>query len=176
MNARLIFCNIPTSHQHRRSVNFYNHLFGRQLARSMSDEVQSHHAPVAAGVQLALTPRHSENEHPTLYFAVDHLDKAVAELRDLGATLVRDRIRLPIPKGAVGAMGAAGCKLNQVDMGDPPFDMAVAALVRDPDGNMIGLIQLAKFATHWFPGGVSAEQATAHEHGLAAAEKYFATR
>jgi predicted enzyme related to lactoylglutathione lyase len=161
MAAKLIACNVPTSNS-PASQAFYKALLGQDFARSYSERVNSHHVPLSNdGLWLWITDRQAADERITCVFAVDNLDHAMASLRNNGGFVFFGPIDTPIsPKLMQTYAGTRG--------GIPPAHvtptMGRYALVRDPDGNVIGLMQLEPHAESFFKAGAFAEPLSPQVH------------
>jgi len=174
MSQRLIFCNVPVEGAHNEAaLEFYGRLLGRKLVRSLSTEKEHarYHAPASHGVQLSIGPKHNPHETVTCYFAVSDLKASIKELEAVKGKLVVGNIRLP-SLGGGGGGGAAACANSRFfDVVDPA--LGEAAIMRDPAGNLVGLIQLHPNAEAWFQGDVTLAEIDSHSHGAAIAEEVF---
>src|SRR4051794_35305546 len=95
--AKLIQCNVPATNL-TKTQDFYKVLFSDlNFARSLTDEIETYHQPISAdGIQLTISPRQSEVEQITCYFAVDDLDKVLSTLQQVGGVVVREPFSLPV--------------------------------------------------------------------------------
>src|SRR4051812_13108323 len=102
MSGRLVFCHIPVDGEHSEATRkFYGALLGRDLIRSLRDDVNEFHAPSSAGVQLPVGEGRSTKETVTCYFAVDNLKDATRQLEAVGGKVVVKpwwlRMKVPVP-------------------------------------------------------------------------------
>lgn len=123
LKAKLVICNVPSTNfgQARR---FYSALFGSDdFVRGPNREVESYNRPLSPdGIDLSITQRYDDREGFTCYFAVKDLAQAVEMLQEAGGRLVTEPTPVPEPDGR-GKMG-------------------LMAVMLDPDGNHVGLIEL----------------------------------
>ncbi len=162
MRGRLIMVNVPMSDS-EQSQAFYSHILGVDFARSLTEKKDSYHAPTSAGVLLTLNSRVHPQEAITAYFAVMNLDKELAALTRLGGNIVVQPTQLPV-------LASRRCKVAQ-EVIELPDDMGRFALVRDPENNLIGLIQLNSAAERFFPSHVTGQQLLEHHAGLLSAQQ-----
>jgi len=170
--AKLIQCNVP-SQNIRKSRAFYGLLFDHQdFARSLTDEIESYHLPISTdGIQLTISPKQAVNEQITCYFAVDNLDATLTALEQNGGTVVREPFTLDISADAFPGYREQVKQNHNVRADQFKSDVGRCAIVKDPDGNLIGLTQLAEQA-HWlfkygaFSAKIDADQVAQHQRGL----------
>lgn len=114
--GRVVHFDIPIDDPERASA-FYRDAFGWNVHRwgpvdywtlTTGDEP-------GPGAEGAMTPRSEAPEGILVYFAVDDVDAAMARVKDVGGSLVTDK--MPIPT------------------------IGWSAHVRDTEGNLIGLFQ-----------------------------------
>jgi predicted enzyme related to lactoylglutathione lyase len=164
MKAKLVACNVPTKN-HRTSVNFYQTLFGLEFARSFSTEVESHHIPLTnEGQWFWISNRTATDEQISCVFAVDNLDAALAELTKAGGKIFVQPFTAPIAEQAIDFYAANRGTVR----GNVTGNMGRLALLRDPDGNVIALLQPETHAQSIFKVGpfaipLSAELLESHE-------------
>lgn len=178
MRSRLVMINVPTKGDaHTRT--FYSTLLGVDFAPSLTEKKSSYHAPVGPGVQMLLNSQVKDGEPVTAYFAVDNLDESVATLVRLGGKAVGRPAGVPLhPKaiaGVAGAASASSCRKISARVVNPdplalPPDMGKFALVRDPEGRLVGLIQLHSAAERFFKSQVPADQLEQHNAALGIAK------
>ena len=109
----LLSVNIPTTDV-RRSERFYKYLVKGKLG----EHPQNKGALFMTVDNCAVTifPKHPQ-EQMTCYFEVSDLDKAIAELSDLGGNLIVQPFTVATPTG-----------------------QKKAAVLSDPDGNGVGIV------------------------------------
>jgi len=139
MNAKLSVVNVPTGDVKKSRV-FYTALLGSEFARSLTEKVHSYHQPISEdGIQVTLTNRQRADEHVTCYFAVDNLKAALEEVNKNGGKVVVEPFDMPIAERAVPAYQRAIGEIH------PGFKTGTTigntAIVIDPDGNTVGLIE-----------------------------------
>jgi predicted enzyme related to lactoylglutathione lyase len=151
MNGKLILITIPSSHP-QKSVEFYSAILGIPFARSFTDNYVAYHAPVSRdGLLLQIQQRFSETEKPTLYFSVDNLDEAAADLQEKGATVLPERYDLAISERVL-----ADYKKHYAEVyGHEPdaSSLGTSIVVKDLEGDEVGLIDLHDHADLVFKTG-----------------------
>ena len=149
LNAKLVFCSVPSSNT-QASQTFYNTLLGgNDFARSLNSEFESYYRPISQdGLTLSITTRHDPREPITCFFAVDNLAQTVQQLEAAGGTVVVQPTAAPIsgPPQAVSVFENA-LAAQQVQTSNSAGNFAT---MRDPDGNYIGLMQLETAMLHIF--------------------------
>lgn len=170
--AKLIMCNVPSTNI-RKARAFYSLLFpDLPLARSLTENVEAYHEPISSdGIQLTITPRQVAEEQITCYFAVDNLDETLNALEKAGGTVVVEAFNLEVGAGEMVDY-AAQVKQYHPEVGTATSSIGQSAVVRDPDGNLIGLTQLTTQANWLFKYGsyrtpLAADQVAQHQRGIA---------
>jgi predicted enzyme related to lactoylglutathione lyase len=169
--AKLIQLNVPSTN-YRKSRTFYGTLFGDlDFAQSITEQVEAHHQPISSdGIQLTITPRQAEHETITAYFAVDDLNGTLSKLEHAGGVVVREPFTLHIASGVFKDYETQVLK-NHPEIKALTDDIGRAAIILDPDGNLIGLTELRPQA-HWlFKYGqhrtaLDTEQLAQHKRGI----------
>jgi predicted enzyme related to lactoylglutathione lyase len=163
MKSKLIAINVPAS-DHTKVSRFYQTLMGMEPARSYTTEVKSLHAPLSNdGHFLFISDRNAEDEQIACLFAVDDLNAAKKELEAAGGKVFVDNIKTPIAPSMRQTYDAANTS------GHPTSEhLGVAALVRDPENNVIAIIKLEPHAAGFF----NAENLTSYlSHAVKAAHR-----
>jgi predicted enzyme related to lactoylglutathione lyase len=175
MKAKLIQCNVP-AHDLPKVREFYAKLLGTDdFARSLTEQVVSYHLPISFdGIKLTLTARQHGQEPIVCYFAVEDIHKTLQELRSAGGTVVAGPWALPVDPGVLEEYRTS-VKQFQPDQ-NPGANVGYSALVRDPDGNIVGLTQLQpdvqkQFKFGRFAVALDDEQVAQHERARALGEK-----
>jgi predicted enzyme related to lactoylglutathione lyase len=154
VKAKLVHLEVPTDEGVKDSVlEFYASLFGTPLARSFTDVVESYHLPIGRdGTWLSVHVRSGEAtaEQTVCHFAVDDLAAAVAELTAAGGTLVDSDVESKVADSASDHYKAS-LEVRDPD-GAAKYDGSFfkLAYVRDPGGNLVGLMEVADSASVWF--------------------------
>jgi predicted enzyme related to lactoylglutathione lyase len=153
MNAKLVFCNVPTR-DFKKASAFYGALLGEDnFARSLTDRMHAYHQPISPdGTQLTLSDRQRPDEPIICTFAVDNLADALQQLRALGATLVVGPVDLPIAAAVLSDYQSQALQ-HHPEAGAAGPSTGSWALIRDPDGNAIGLCELQPHAQATFKHG-----------------------
>lgn len=150
LQASLVFVNIP-SDKPEASSSFYQTLLGIDLARSLSHE-ESYHAPISDdGIDLNVNVRHAPQEGPTAFFAVPSLERALRAAQEAGGQVVwgPEDVRMPeqdFERYRAGLKEVEGTEAESPSMGQ-------AAILTDPGGSHVGVIELAKHTHRHFAVG-----------------------
>ena len=151
MKAKLIAANVPAS-DHKKMSAFYEALFGIDLARSLTEEVKSSHAPIGNdGQQVWISDRTAEDEQIACVFAVENLEAAKDELTRAGGKVFVDNIETPIsPKlYEFYRKNAEVANAGRADVEVTPT-LGTAALIRDPENNVFAIMQLEAHVAAYF--------------------------
>lgn len=152
MATQLVTVNVPTT-DFTRALPFYAALLGIDTDSFIynydASVVQYYTSLTADGVDLTITDKQDTRETTVTYYAVDDLASMVSALEDLGGGLAvpqtdmpeDDTSRTPEEKRAA-----------QPREGDPKesSDFGSFAMMVDPDGNYIALVQLGPSASEHF--------------------------
>jgi predicted enzyme related to lactoylglutathione lyase len=112
--------------------------------------VQSWHSLAAAGVQFVVNPKQDPNERPMAHFAVADLDEAIEELELHGGNKVAD-FDMPLTGRAKGLVER---EFKGHGVREPVTDsMGRGAIVADPEGNLVAVIELQPFGRAAFRRG-----------------------
>lgn len=165
--AKLVTVTYPTTN-HQQAVNFYGTLLGVQLARTLTDAAVSHHSLVSAGVHLELSAKQGNWQNAICHFAVSDLNAAIQDLTQQGGTVLRGPFDMPISPKAQNDFKANYGKHTGKDPAQVTQTLGTGVIMRDPDGNLVGLLQLESFAHVMFQKGDLSNQDEA-EHQAAVA-------
>lgn len=154
LSASLILCNVPTTNS-KAALEFYATLLGLEVddfARGQNPDVESYFVPLSNdGIDLTVTQRFDDQERLTCYFAVDDLDATLASLPS-GA------VKVVAPPRAVTVSPNAERAFTAMATERPGFrrfnnTLGRMAVVLDPDGNHVGLMELQDVAKPHFRVG-----------------------
>lgn len=178
MKAKLVLCNVPASKDNLPKINdFYSKLLGINLERALTDQVESHHMPISNdGIYLTVTSRFNEKESVTCFFAVADLAATIAELKQCGGKVIAE-YDLPMPERVMEDYKQFVSELNE-KKAEVTNSLGKTAIIQDPEGNAVGLIQLEKHAHVFYKVGDFAEdldekQKKAHLKAKELAQKHF---
>lgn len=172
--AKLIMVSIPAANVDG-SQQFYSQLLGADFAQALSDAEHAYHTPASTdGIDFQISSRHSPQETPMAHFAVDDINAAVNEVKSLGGDVVWGPSALPIAPEVQDDYAQAVKKYAPGV--DPTNNVGSAAVVRDPDGATIGLVQLEPHTHKHFSYGkhrnpLSDEQLQVVKHDKEIAKK-----
>ncbi len=193
MRAKLVQVNVP-SDAPGDTARFYAELFGVDLARSLTDDLEAYHAPVSPdGTYVTVTQRMDPRQVAvTCYFAVDDLGEAVRRLEAAGGTVISGPHDAAVPPRArnfyANSIEGLGGSAADVQMVRTDGMLVSVMHIADPQGNVIGLMQLASSARVFFkinqfalspsPTGeinsLTAQQMEIHGRALDAGRKFAA--
>jgi predicted enzyme related to lactoylglutathione lyase len=163
MKAKLMALNVPASDP-QASRSFYAALLGTEFARSYTEDITSYHCPLADDLLLWISHRLSNDEKIAAVFAVDNLDAAVAELRGAGGQQFGGPFESPISPKLLSTY-----RENRAHTGAPVTNtMGKYSLVKDPDNNIVAIMQVEEHAHEFFKLGkyaapMSAKKIIAHQ-------------
>jgi predicted enzyme related to lactoylglutathione lyase len=125
--AQLVFCNVPTRDA-GSLLQFYATLLGIDpgaFVHNTNSPIDQYQTPITgnSGIDLLITQRNDNREVTTTYWSVPDLAAAIQELTSQGGVQVEE--------------GQAS-------------DGSKSAVLLDPEGNYIGLVQLAQHAEEYF--------------------------
>lgn len=125
--SRLIFCNVP-ARDTSSLLQFYATLLGIDtgtFVHNTHSPVDQYETPISAsGIDLLITQRNENREVTTTYWAVPGIKEAIEELTERGGEVVSGPTKMP--------------------------DGGATAALLDPEGNYVGLVQLADHAQEYF--------------------------
>jgi predicted enzyme related to lactoylglutathione lyase len=132
--SQLVFCNVP-ARDTSPLLKFYATMLGIDpgtFVHNKHSPVDQYETPVtASGIDLLITRRYDNREVTTTYWAVPDIKAAIQELTEnQGGELVSGPTNMP--------------------------DGSVTAALLDPEGNYVGLVQLADHAEEYFGVGTLA--------------------
>jgi len=177
--SKLIQYNIPASNI-PKLLSFYATIAGDlEFARSLTALVTSYHLPISKdGLQLTITQRHSAQEPPIAYFAVENLDETIEAALAEGGSVLVEPFQLPIAPHVLAKYKEEFSKHHDEASSD---SVGRAAVLRDPEGNLFGLTELHEQAHSLFKVGKYYEelddaQLAQHDRGIALGKKLQARK
>ena len=128
--SKLIFCNVP-ARDASALLEFYATLLGIDagtFVHNTHSPIDQYETPISArGIDLLITKRNENQEVTTTYWAVLDIVEAIQELTERGGEVVSGPTKMP--------------------------DGGLTANLLDPEGNYVGLVQLADHAREYFQIG-----------------------
>jgi predicted enzyme related to lactoylglutathione lyase len=127
--AQLLFCNIP-ARQPQSLVGFYSTLLGAGdsfVENQQSPIPQYQEALTGDGVDLTISQRQDTRDVTTAYWSVSDIDDMIGRLTQLGGEIVTPPTDTP--------------------------DGGRTAMVLDPEGNFVGLMQVPEESHEYFQLG-----------------------
>lgn len=147
METKLVMCNVPTTN-FKSSLAFYASLFGvdpGDFIQNPQSPIEQYYRPISAdGVDLTISAKNDTRDTTIMYFAVGSVEKTVSLLTELGGKVILENERLAEGSGHL-------------------------TLMVDPDGNYVGLMQLAEEPAQYFRFGDFRELTDGLEQRLAEA-------
>jgi predicted enzyme related to lactoylglutathione lyase len=177
LKAKLIHVSVP-AFQKQKQHDFWSKLFGIDVARSLTDTVDSHHIPISQdGLFLTIgAPQSRRDSHITCFFAVENMNQTIAELKAAGGKVIQQPFEIPVAKRA-NAFYDGRLKAANSSAKAPNGEFASVAYLEDPDGNMIGLMEVHESAHVFFGLGkfqkpLSSEQVSGHQATVEAGKRF----
>jgi predicted enzyme related to lactoylglutathione lyase len=171
MKAKIIALNVPSSNP-QASQPFYAALYGGEFARSYTDDITSYHFWLTEDMLLWLTHRLAKDEQIAAVFAVDNLEQAINELRQHGGQLFGGPFDSPISPKLLQTY-----RENRAHTGSVVTNtMGKYALIKDPDNNIIAIMQVEEHAHEFCKLGkyavpMSAKKIIAHQQVIQAGKQ-----
>ncbi len=138
---RLAFVALPSDNP-KASRDFYESLFRVDFARSLWEE-EGYHTSIA-GVDFDVEVRHSPQETTTPFLQVEDLDDVLDDAVAAGGRVVWGPAGMRLPERHLASFKNAVKESGQSARLD---ELGRGAIIVDPGGGQIGLIQLAKHAS-----------------------------
>lgn len=163
MKAKLVFVTLPALDP-KKTSEFYAKYIGIEFGRTFSDSVVSYHAPVLDdGTQISVQMRFSAQDVPTCYFAVDDIEAVIAEMVADGARLTFGPVSMPVAQDAMGGFIANAAAFFGIEPERVKDDLGLVAVLLDPAGNRLGLIQFEEFMHPMYSLGTFAKDMSAQQ-------------
>lgn len=134
---RASFVAVPSDNP-KASRDFYEGLLRTDFSRSLWEE-EGYHTSLD-GVDLDIEVRHSPQETTTLFLEVDDLEEMIEDATAAGGQVVWGPSGIRVPERNLKAFKQA---VRQGEVDARLDQLARAAVIVDPGGGQIGLIQLA---------------------------------
>jgi predicted enzyme related to lactoylglutathione lyase len=152
MDAKLIIINMP-SKDTGRARQFYAALLGRDdFARALTEEITVYQRIISSdGIDLNLTLSRWERDTVTAFFAVDDLRATLERLEAAGGQILVPPFPLPVSPRVLDEYRRAWARIDPKE--EALDSIGECALVVDPDGNTVGVVQLAHMAHRHFRWG-----------------------
>jgi predicted enzyme related to lactoylglutathione lyase len=158
--AKLVFVTMPVDDP-KAVAAFYTKYIGVEFGRTFSDGVVSYHAPILEdGTQLSIQKRFSPHDMVTCYFAVDDIAETLRGMVCDGAKVAMEPIRLTVARDAIGGFIANSTVFFGIPAESVKDYLGLGAVVIDPAGNRIGLIQFEEFMHPMYSVGKFAKELT----------------
>ena len=158
---------------------FYEKFFGISFAVCLTDQ-PTYQAPIDEdGIDIMIGPKHNPQESVIAYFAVDNLATAISEATAAGGKVIWGPAAVPIPSPDQADYKSLVQKHHPEDAKATTDWSTVGqgALIQDPGGNPVGLVQLAQHATGHFNAGshrrpISDARVAEHQDAIATGQKH----
>ena len=154
MAAKLIFVNVPSADLDQ-GKRFYDVLFQTDnFFQALTDQYRALQQPISNdGIDLVLAEPFQDMETVTPYYAVDDLDRTLGELRSAGGEVLADPFPLQVPQAVAEDPDYRDRFRRNDPRGNPDQPAGRCAIVRDPNGNIVGVAELDAPAEQHFRGG-----------------------
>jgi predicted enzyme related to lactoylglutathione lyase len=136
--------------------NFYEKFFGIDFAQALTDQQVTFTAPIDEdGIDVAIGPKHNAQDSVVAYYAVDDIKAAMSEATAAGGKVIWGPQALPIPPAYQNQYKAhvQNFRPDDAKSASDWDTVGQGALVADPAGNPVGLVQLAQHVTGHFNAG-----------------------
>jgi hypothetical protein len=154
MNAKLIALTMSGA-KVTESTSFYEKLTGQKFAPTMHDKL-GHGGWASAGVKFVVMEAESNWSGVMASFRVDSLSEALQLAKDSGCTVLEASITMTLPKELEQHYADLTHEIGLVPRKEIVPRLGTAAIVKDPSGNVISLVELHAHAeTHYEEGDVS---------------------
>jgi len=165
-------------------VKFYEKFFGITFAECLTDQQVTYQAPIDEdGIDMAIGPKHSPQDSVVAYYAVDDLNTAIGDAKVAGGKVIWGPEALPIAPAQQEGYKAHVQKFHPGDAKSTTdwSTLGQGALIADPAGNPVGLVQLAPHAVSHFNAGpqkrpLSDARVAAHEDSITLGKLHQAGR
>ncbi|MEU1146609.1 VOC family protein [Streptomyces sp. NPDC005863] len=162
MIPKPVIINVPVDDVDA-GIDFYESFLGLRLARSLSPDQISFHAPVSSdGILLTVNKRNFPGEGVTLMFAVEDIDAALASWKAAGGTVVAGPYDLPLPR-KIRDEFRDQFRDSPFFRGEAGDSMGRGASLHDAEGNRMGIVELSEWAHATFALGAYARPVTAEQ-------------
>jgi predicted enzyme related to lactoylglutathione lyase len=154
LKSKLLFVNVPST-KPDSVVGFYNDVLGVDLARSLTEDVTSYHAPIDEdGIDINVTDRQYEGEQITCYFGVDDLDAALGDVKQSGGKVVAGPFDVQVDDKIFEEYKKQQLEdLRGPDREEVEQSLGRSAVVVDPGGVPFGLMELKGHAQRHYNAG-----------------------
>jgi len=137
--------------------SFYEKFFGISFAATLNAQASTtYHAPIDEdGIDMMIGPQHDPKESVIAYYAVDDIHTAINEAKAAGGKVLWGPVALPIapaqqtPYKTLVENSIQPTQSRRLTGGT----VGQGALIADPAGNPVGLVQLAPHAVSHFNAG-----------------------
>jgi predicted enzyme related to lactoylglutathione lyase len=142
MRAKPVIYSVP-SNDVNRSRELYSRLLGVDLVVGLTSEFQSYNGPISEdGIDISVSQRHTQQETPFMYFAVENLSETLSDAERLGSSVVWGPAEIEIDREHFKTFAqSAGLESSELER---TVSLGRGAVLVDPGGSQFGLMQLAK--------------------------------
>ena len=179
LNASIALVNVSSDNV-ERTRRSYATLLGMDLIPSLEDPESFHTAISEDGVDLLVGPRRFTGETTLVYFHVDDLDASLQEIVALGGRVAWGPEPIAMSDEAFRAFEEA-YRRERPDGPPPSQELCRAAVVQEPGGTHLGVLQLNEYAhDHYRVGAyqqpITDKQLSHLDQGMEAARKFKGDR
>ena len=173
MSSQLIMCSLPVKEADMDSTkNFYETLLGLEMART---PIAQPAFPVwaARAVKLKIHKAWYDGEGPLVYYLVDNLDEMMANLRESGGQVLKSNEKIKLDKKSLALMKEHHSEIwgNSGQVSD---HLAEWAVVKDPGGNSVVIMEMSPWASQeFFDGALTTFNVREQGSSVASGLKYI---
>jgi predicted enzyme related to lactoylglutathione lyase len=177
--ASIALVNV-TSNNIEQTRSSYGKLLGMELIPSLEDPGSFQAAISEDGVDLLVGPRRFSGETILVYFHVDDLDASLQAIVAQGGRVAWGPESMAMSDEAFRAFEAA-YRREHPDGPPPSKELARAAVVQEPGGTHLGVLQINEYAHDHFRVGayqqpITDKQLSHLQQGMEAAKKFKGDR
>ena len=155
MNGKLVSLSMMADNNIAESSAYYEKLTGQNFATTMHEAV-GYGAWASAGVKLVIMECQDEWSGVMASFRVDNLKEALKLSKESGCTILNEGMPMSLPKALEQDYEDLTHEIGLIPRDQIAPTLGVAAIVSDPSGNVVSLVELHPHAeTHYEEGDLS---------------------
>lgn len=177
LGARIIGVSVPIRDT-KQSLEFYSHLLGHKMGRSLSDSWVTYYLWGSAGVKLTFMDMSQmkqpdwETQTIMINYRVNNLHEAEKAIISMGGKKLHGPFPISVSDKVLEDFKSSYEKLMFGDAGDVTKEMGTSMICMDPSGHRFILTELKAYAEKFHENGqVSRHEMVEHVYGLSNAQK-----
>jgi predicted enzyme related to lactoylglutathione lyase len=183
LSKKLVLITVAAS-QPDVVAKFYETFFGLTFAEALTDQQVTYHAPIDEnGIDITIGPKHNAQETVIAYYAVEDINSAITQATAAGGHVLWGPAQLPIAAAERDEYKTIVKQFYPQAAQDAQDwnNLGQGALIADPAGNAVGLVQLEDHAAAHFNAGkfqreMPALRVNVHQASVALGLKHKARR